>query len=76
MIGGWWADCVGWTATAVFVSSYFFTHAAAIRRVQMAGAAVWLLYGLLLGSYPVIVSNVLVMSAAALAGSRAADRLG
>lgn len=68
------ADCVGWSATAVFVSSYFFDRAAAIRRVQMAGAAVWLTYGLLLQSYPVIVSNVLVIGAAALTGSGARNR--
>ena len=73
MTTGMWADCIGWTATAVFVSSYFFERATAIRRVQMAGAAVWLMYGLLLGSYPVIVSNVLVMGAAALAASRASE---
>ena len=75
MIGGLsLADCVGWSATAVFVSSYFFDRAVAIRRVQMAGAAVWLMYGLLMQSYPVMVSNVLVIGAAALTGSRARSR--
>ena len=75
MTGGFpWAEGVGWLATGVFVSSYFFDRSATIRRVQMAGAAVWLTYGVLLQSYPVIVSNVLVISAAAWTSPRTTDR--
>jgi hypothetical protein len=59
------ADGVGWAATGVFVGSYFFTRAENIRRTQMAGALMWLAYGLLIGAYPVIVANVLVFGAAA-----------
>jgi hypothetical protein len=59
------ADCVGWSATAVVVSSYFFERANAIRRVQMAGAVMWLSYGLLVAAYPVVVANVLIFGAAA-----------
>jgi hypothetical protein len=58
-------DGVGWVATGVFVCSYFFTRATAIRRTQMAGALLWLAYGVLIGAYPVIVANVLVFGAAA-----------
>jgi hypothetical protein len=66
------ADGVGWVATGVFVGSYFFTRAEAIRRTQMAGALLWLLYGVLIGAYPVIVANVLVFGAAAWSLARAA----
>ena len=62
--GHFLADGVGWVATSVFVGSYFFTRAEAIRRTQMAGALIWLV-GLLLNAYPVIVANVLVFGAAA-----------
>jgi hypothetical protein len=65
------ADSVGWAATGVFVGSYFFTRAEAIRRAQMAGALMWLVYGLLIGAYPVIVANVLVFGAAAWSLARA-----
>ena len=58
-------DYLGWAATAVFVASYFFTRAHAIRRVQMLGALMWATYGVLIGASPVIVANVLVFGAAA-----------
>lgn len=67
-------ELVGWIATAVFVSSYFF-EPAWLRRVQMMGAVLWACYGLLLGATPVIVTNVLVLVAAswtARRGTRAA----
>jgi hypothetical protein len=58
-------ECVGWAATAVFVGSYFFARPSLLRSVQMLGALLWLAYGLLINSSPVIVANVLVFSAAA-----------
>jgi Bacterial inner membrane protein len=58
-------DALGWVATAVVVSSYFCHGPTTMRRVQIAGALVWATYGLLLGAYPVVVANVLVISAAA-----------
>ncbi len=56
---------LGWTATAVFVASYFFSRAAVLRGLQMIGAALWILYGVWIGAAPVIVANVLVFTAAA-----------
>jgi hypothetical protein len=58
-------ESLGWTATGVFVSSYFFTRPALLRGVQMFGALLWVMYGLLIHALPVIVANVLVFSAAA-----------
>ena len=57
-------ELVGWAATAVFVASYFSASPRRLRRVQMIGAAMWVVYGALLHAYPVIVANVLVMAAA------------
>jgi hypothetical protein len=54
----------GWAATAVFVGSYFFERPTLLRAAQMAGALLWLSYGLLIHSMPVIVANALVFSAA------------
>jgi hypothetical protein len=59
------ADVVGWTATGVFVASYFFSRPSFLRGLQMAGAALWILYGVLIAALPVIAANVLVFSAAA-----------
>lgn len=60
-----WIEGLGWTATAVFVGSYFFARPSWLRAVQMIGAALWVMYGLLIEASPVIVANVLVFSAAA-----------
>jgi hypothetical protein len=70
------ADTVGWVATAVFVASYFFPKPAMLRGLQMLGAALWMAFGLLIASKPVIASNVLVFCAAAwtLVRDRAATR--
>lgn len=58
------ADWVGWLATAIFVSSYFFREPRTLRRVQAAGAVTWLIYGVLIHALPVIVANVIVAGAA------------
>ncbi len=60
-----WINVLGWTATAVFVGSYFFSKPSILRAVQMAGALLWIAYGVLIGASPVIVANALVFSAAA-----------
>jgi hypothetical protein len=57
-------DTIGWTATAVFTASYLTREHATLRRVQMAGASLWLAYGLVVQAPPVIGSNILVLSAA------------
>ncbi len=59
------ADALGWVATAVFVGSYFATRASVLRGMQMLGAALWILYGVLIAAKPVIAANVLVFAAAA-----------
>jgi hypothetical protein len=63
-------EYMGWAATAVFVSSYFFERAEILRAVQMAGAIMWIVYGVLIEAVPVIAANVLVFSAAAWATVR------
>ena len=64
-------DTLGWIATAVFVGSYFFTRPALLRATQMAGAALWIVYGVMIGAIPVVVANGLVFAAAAWTLARA-----
>jgi len=64
-------EYLGWLATAVFVSSYFFSRAAMLRRAQIAGASLWMVYGFALGAWPVVVANALVFAAAAWTAGRA-----
>lgn len=63
-------DYLGWTATGVFVTSYFCRTPRATRQVQMLGALLWLMYGLLIGALPVVAANALVFGAAAWTASR------
>ncbi len=56
---------VGWAATAVFTASYFARRADTLRYLQMVGAALWLVYGVVIGAPPVIVANTLLLAAAA-----------
>jgi hypothetical protein len=56
---------LGWTATSVFVGSYFFARPATLRAVQMLGALIWIVYGFLIDATPVIAANALVFAAAA-----------
>ena len=58
-------ETLGWTATAVFVGSYFFARPGVLRAVQMIGAILWIVYGFLIGAIPVIAANALVFTAAA-----------
>ena len=58
-------EYLGWTATVVFAGSYFCARPSALKRVQMVGALMWVLYGLLIGASPVVAANLLVFGAAA-----------
>ena len=58
-------DTLGWIATALFVGSYFFKRVALLRAMPMSGAALWIVYGALIGAIPVVVANGLVFGAAA-----------
>jgi hypothetical protein len=57
-------ESLGWLATAVFVGSYLCTRADALKRVQMIGALLWVVYGLLISATPVVAANLLVFGAA------------
>jgi hypothetical protein len=57
-------DWIGWLATAVVTSSYFFKQSAILRRIQATGAVVWLIYGLLIHSLPVVIANLIVAGVA------------
>lgn len=67
-------ELLGWTATAVFVASYFFSTPALLRGLQMLGAALWIVYGAWIAAAPVIAANALVFCAAAWTLARARMR--
>jgi len=57
-------EAVGWIATAIFSSSYFFRQPAALRRIQAGAACLWVIYGLAIGAMPVVAANVIVAASA------------
>lgn len=57
-------EAVGWVATAVFSSSYFFRQPATLRRVQAGAACLWVIYGVAIGAMPVVAANLIVAAAA------------
>jgi hypothetical protein len=63
-------EALGWTATAVFVGSYF-ARPSLLNFVQMAGALLWMAYGVLQHALPVVVANLLVFAAAGWTAQRA-----
>lgn len=67
-----WLEALGWTATGIFSSSYFFKQPAALRKIQAGAALLWVAYGLAIGSAPVVVANVIVGVAAVATAFRAA----
>lgn len=65
-------EYLGWAATTVFVGSYFCKSPTMLRRVQMAGALMWVVYGIFIQAAPVMAANVLVFGAAAWTALRGA----
>jgi hypothetical protein len=57
-------EWVGWIATALFASSYFFKQPMALRKVQAGAAMLWVIYGLIIHAFPVVVANLVVASVA------------
>jgi hypothetical protein len=57
-------EWIGWVATALFASSYFFKQANVLRKVQAGAALVWVVYGVIIHAFPVVVANVVVASVA------------
>ena len=63
-------EYLGWTATAVFVGSYLCKGPESLKRMQIVGAVMWVIYGLLIRATPVVAANLLVMAAAGWALAR------
>jgi hypothetical protein len=60
-------DWIGWVATAAFASSYLCKGAKSLRRVQAGAATLWVIYGLIIHAFPVVVANVVVAAMATFA---------
>lgn len=57
-------DWIGWVATALFATSYFFKHPSALRKVQAGAALLWVVYGVIIHALPVVAANLVVAAVA------------
>ncbi|HME05673.1 MAG TPA: hypothetical protein VKG25_01435 [Bryobacteraceae bacterium] len=53
-------EWIGWLATAVFAGSYVLKDAGTLRKIQACAAVLWVIYGLIIHSSPVVAANVSV----------------
>jgi hypothetical protein len=58
------SEAIGWVATALTAGSYFTRRQTLLRRTQACAAALWLVYGALIHSMPVMAANVIVCGVA------------
>jgi hypothetical protein len=63
-------ESIGWVATAVFASSYFWKGPETLRRVQAVAALLWVVYGALIHALPVVVANLVVAGMAVISSYR------
>jgi hypothetical protein len=63
-------EWIGWLATAAFASSYLCKQPLALRRVQAGAALLWVIYGMIIHAYPVVIANLVVAGMAAISSRK------
>ncbi len=61
MFGVPWVEWVGYAASALIVVSLIMTSVVKLRIVNTAGCALFVVYGLIVGAYPVAIANALIV---------------
>lgn len=54
-------EIVGWIATFVIIGSFLINDMLMLRSVNLIGATLWLVYGIIAGSFSIIFLNIVVM---------------
>jgi hypothetical protein len=57
-------EWLGWVATAAFAASYLCKTPSMLRKAQAGAALLWVVYGLLIHAFPVVVANLVVAGVA------------
>ena len=55
-------EIVVWIATFVVIGSFLVNDMLKLRSINLMGATLWLIYGIIASSYSIIFLNVVVMS--------------
>lgn len=58
-------DWIGWVAASVFAVSYLLKGQRALRLAQAVASLLWMTYGIVNHSWPIIVANMVVAVMAA-----------
>tara|TARA_B100001989_G_C24415929_1_gene401486 strand:+ start:340 stop:567 length:228 start_codon:yes stop_codon:yes gene_type:complete len=54
-------EVVGWIATFVVIGSFLINDMLKLRSVNLIGATLWLVYGIIAGSFSIMFLNIVVM---------------
>jgi len=54
-------EIVGWIATFVVIGSFLINDMLKLRSVNLVGATLWLIYGIIGGSFSIMFLNIVVM---------------
>jgi hypothetical protein len=54
-------EIVGWIATFVVIGSFLINDMLKLRSVNLIGATLWLVYGIIAGSFSIMFLNIVVM---------------
>ena len=55
-------EVVGWVATFVVIGSFLVNDMIKLRSINLVGATLWLIYGIIASSYSIMFLNIVVMS--------------
>ena len=55
-------NIVGWAATIFIIISFLINNMLWLRIINMVGASLWLIYGIIDTSYSIIFLNVIIVS--------------
>jgi hypothetical protein len=55
-------EIVGWVATFVVIGSFLVNDMLKLRSINLVGATLWLIYGIIASSYSIMFLNIVVMS--------------
>lgn len=54
-------DTIGFVATVVTLSSFAVNNQLKLRFLNLSGAVIWVFYGLMISSNPVLLTNALII---------------
>ena len=61
MVGMPWIEWIGYVASVLIVISLIMTSVIKLRIVNTVGCVLFIVYGFIVGTYPVAVSNLLIV---------------